>query len=154
MKLLLAVAIAAILFAVPSPSRAQETADKGSLDPVLAEMQAGHQDKAMEALDEAIKQQPKNADAYLLRGALRMSVDPPAALADFNKVIELKPDSGAAYNQRAMLRLMNQDIPGALKDLDAAIANKHATDGVYDLRAQLRWQLDDPKVRSRILNSR
>jgi len=145
MKLLLPVAIAAILFATAPPSHAQKIADKDPLDRVLAGIQAGDMDKALIALDEAIKEQPTNADAYLLRGTLKVSNDQAAALADFNKVIELKPDSGAAYNQRAMLRLMNQDIPGALKDLDAAVANNYATDGVYDLRAQLRWQLDDQK---------
>lgn len=119
--------------------------EKDPLDRVFAEFQAGHQDKAMAALDEVIKQQPKNADAYLLRGSLKAPVDPAAALADLNKVIELKPDSGTAYNQRAMLRLMNQDVAGALRDLDAAVAHNYKGDGVYGLRAQLRWQLGDLK---------
>lgn len=99
----------------------------------------------MAALDEAIKQQPTNADAYLLRGSLNMQADPAKALADFNKVIELKPDSGTAYNQRALIRLINQDVAGALKDLDAAVAHNYKGDSIYGLRAQLRWQLGDLK---------
>src|SRR5260370_347922 len=146
MKSSVTLAIAtALLLAAPLLSYGQTATEKDPLDRVLAELQAGHQDKAMAALDEVIKQQPKNADAYLLRGSLKAPLDPAAALADLNKVIELKPDSGTAYNQRAMLRLMNQDVAGALRDLDAAVAHNYKGDGVYGLRAQLRWQLGDLK---------
>jgi tetratricopeptide (TPR) repeat protein len=136
---------ASLLLAAPLLSYGQTATAKDPLDRVLAELQAGHDDKAMAALDEVIKQQPKNADAYLLRGSLTAPLNPAAALADLNKVIELKPDSGTAYNQRALLRLMNQDVAGALQDLDAAVAHNYKGDGVYGLRAQLRSQLGDLK---------
>ncbi|HYW71287.1 MAG TPA: tetratricopeptide repeat protein [Pyrinomonadaceae bacterium] len=120
-----------------------QTTGKDSLDRVLSEFQAGHQEKALAALDDAIKQYPNNADAYMLRGSLMMGAAPEQALADFTRVIELKPDSGQAYNQRALLRLTKNDVTGALKDLDAAIANNFRDDGIYGLRANLRWQTGD-----------
>ena len=146
MKLSRTLAVAAVLLlAAPLLSQGQTATEKDPMDRVLAELQAGHDDKAMAALDQAIKQQPNNADAYLLRGSLKVQFDRAAALADFNKVIELKPDSGAAYHQRALLRLMNQDVAGALKDLDASVAHNYKGDGIYTLRAQLRRQLGDMK---------
>ncbi len=112
MKLSPTLAVAdVLLLAAPLLSRGQTATEKDPLDRVLAELQAGHHHKAMAALDQAIKQQPNNPDAYLLRGSLKVQVDRVAALADFNKVIELRPDSGAAYNQRALLRLMKMIGP-------------------------------------------
>lgn len=120
--------------------------DKDPFDRVMSELQSGRTDKAIEALDEAIKKDPKNADAYLLRGTLKMQTDFSQALRDLDKGIELKPDYGAAYHQRAMMRLVNNDVPGALKDLDAAIEHNYKDDGVYFSRAQLRWQAGEAKT--------
>ncbi|HSE19777.1 MAG TPA: tetratricopeptide repeat protein [Pyrinomonadaceae bacterium] len=123
-------------------SYAQKT-DEDPLMRVVRELEAGRQEKALAALDELIKQYPNNADAYFLRGSLKMQADTAQALSDFNKVIELKPDSGSAYNQRAILRLINNDTAGALKDLDAAIAHNFKDDSIYYLRGQLRWQVGE-----------
>ena len=117
--------------------------DQDPLQRVIEELQAGRTDKALAALDDVVKQYPNNPDAYFLRGSLKMQADPAQALSDFNKVIELKPDSGPAYNQRAVLRLVNNDTPGALKDLDAAIAHNFKDDSVYYLRGQLRWEVGE-----------
>ena len=134
--------IVGVLLTACALSNAQEK-DPDPLDRVMTELQAGRTEKALVALDDLIKQYPKNADAYLLRGSLKMQVDPSQALSDFDKVIELKPDSGPAYNQRAMLRLINNDTAGALKDLDAAITHNFNDDSVYYLRGQLRWQVGE-----------
>jgi tetratricopeptide (TPR) repeat protein len=131
-----------ILLSAFALANAQNT-EQSPMDRVLAELQAGRTEQAFAALDEVIKQDPKNPDAYLLRGSLKMQVDPAQALSDFNKVIELKPDAGVAYNQRAFIRLMNNDTAGAVKDLDAAIKHNYKDDSIYDLRAQLRWQTGD-----------
>jgi tetratricopeptide (TPR) repeat protein len=117
--------------------------DQSPLDRVLTELQAGRTEQAYAALDEVIKQFPNLPDAYLLRGTLKMQADPAQALSDFTKVIELKPDAGVAYNQRALLRLVNNDAAGALKDLDASIVHNFKDDSVYYLRSQLRWQTGD-----------
>ena len=129
-----------ILLSTCASSNAQKKPDPDPFDRVLTELQAGRTEKAFAALDELIKQYPNNPDAYLLRGSLKMQVDPSQALSDFNKVIELKPDSGSAFSQRAMVRLVTNDPAGALKDLDAAIAHNFKDDSVYYLRGQLRWQ--------------
>jgi tetratricopeptide (TPR) repeat protein len=128
-----------ILLSVCAFANAQKK-DEDPLFRVITELQAGRTEKALAALDEVIKQYPKNPDAYFLRGSLKMQVDPAQALSDFDKVVELKPESGSAYNQRAILRLVNNDPAGALKDLDAAIAHNFKDDSVYFLRGQLRWQ--------------
>ena len=129
-----------ILLSASALANAQKP-DEDPLFRVITELQAGRTEKALAALDEVIKQYPNNPDAYFLRGSLKMQVDPAQALSDFNKVVELKPESGSAYNQRAILRLVNNDPAGALKDLDAAIAHNFKDDSVYFLRGQLRWQL-------------
>ena len=131
-----------ILLSAWTLSNAQKT-DQDPLNRVITELQAGQMEKAFVALDEVIKQDPINPYAYLLRGSLKMQADPAQALSDFNKVIELKPDSGVAYNQRAILRLVNNDVAGALKDLDAAIAHNFSDDSVYYLRGQLRGQVGE-----------
>ena len=130
---------ACILLLACALSNAQKTA-QSPLDRVITELEAGRTEQAYAALDEVIKQFPNLPDAYLLRGSLKMQADPAQALSDFTKVIELKPDSGVAYNQRAILRLVNGDRAGALKDLDAAIANNFKDDSVYYLRSQLRGE--------------
>ena len=131
-----------LLLSICALSSAQKT-EEDPLFRVIAELKAGRTEKALAALDEVIKQYPNNPDAYFLRGNLKMQDDPAQALSDFNKVIELKPESGSAYNQRAMLRLINNDPAGALKDLDAAIAHNFKDDSIYFLRGQLRWQTGD-----------
>ena len=133
---MIAVCIVLSAFAL---SIAQKT-DQDPLNRVITELQAGRMEQAYAALDEVIKQYPNHADAYLMRGSLKMQADPAQALSDFNKVIELKPDWGVAYNQRAIMRLVNNDSPGALKDLDAAIAHDFSDDSVYYMRSHLRWQ--------------
>lgn len=143
MSIVLRLAITVCILLLPfAISNAQKT-DQNPLDRVMTELQAGRTEKAFAALDELIKQYPNNADAYLLRGTLKMQADPAQALSDFNKVIELKPDSGPAYNQRAMIRLVNNDTAGALKDLDAAITHNFNDDSVYYLRGQVRWQVGE-----------
>jgi tetratricopeptide (TPR) repeat protein len=108
--------------------------------------QSGNNEKAIAELTEAIKVEPGNADAYLLRGSLRAtSGDSAGALADISKVIEIKPDLGSVYYQRAMLRLAANDVNGALKDLDSAIVNSYKVDHVYELRGVLRSQRGDYK---------
>jgi len=139
LRVLRFVTTACILLSAWSLSNAQ-TPDPNPLDRVLTELQAGRTEKAYAALDELIKQYPNNPDAYLLRGSLKMEADPSQALSDFTKVIELKPDAGAAYHQRAMLRLTNGDTAGALKDLDASILHNFKDDSIYYVRGQLRWQ--------------
>jgi len=106
----------------------------------LTELQAGRTEKALALLDELVKKYPNNPDGYFLRGSLKMEADPSQALNDFNKVIELKPEYGKAYGQRAILRLVTNDQSGALKDLDSAIAHNFKDDSIYSLRGQLRWQ--------------
>ncbi|HJY27260.1 MAG TPA: tetratricopeptide repeat protein [Pyrinomonadaceae bacterium] len=131
-----------VLLSACALAHAQKT-DQKAFDRVITELEAGRTEKAFAALDELIKQYPNNPDGYLLRGSLKMEADPAQALRDFDKVIELKPDSGPAYNQRAILRLVKNDVVGALKDLDAAIIHNFKDDSIYYLRGQLRRQMGE-----------
>ena len=102
---------ASVVLSASALSNAQNT-EPDPLDRVIAELQAGRTEKAIAALDEVVKKYPNNPHAYLLRGSLKMQADPAQALRDFDKVIELNPDLGPAYNQRAFLRLVNNDAVG------------------------------------------
>jgi tetratricopeptide (TPR) repeat protein len=139
--------LAAISLALASAivARAQKS-DDDPMERVIADVQAGNNDKAIVELAEVIKLQPDNADAYMLRSNLKaLSGDKAGALADISKVIELKPDMGSAYYGRAVLQLVNNDVPSAMKDLDLAVVNNYKVDPVYTLRSQLRMQQGDLK---------
>jgi len=146
MKLiLLLLVISAVALVIPATNSAQNP-DDDPFNRALTELKAGNTDKAIAALTEAIKKNPDNADAYLIRSSLRMtSGDTPGALADVNKTLQLKPGMGQAYHERAILRLIARDRSGALQDLDAALARDYKGDGIYSLRGQLRAESGDLK---------
>lgn len=134
-----------LLVSATALAQAQKSADV-QMERAVAAMQAGKNDEAIAALNEAIKLQPDNAAAYFLRCSLKVAAgDTAGALADISKVIELKPDMGAAYYERAILRLVSKDNVSALKDLDLAIANNYKNDPAYSLRYQLRAEQGDLK---------
>jgi tetratricopeptide (TPR) repeat protein len=60
------------------------------------------------------------------------------ALADYNKVIELKPDSVAAYYNRASVRQTNGDWSGALDDFNKAVELNPKFVGAYYSRGALK----------------
>ena len=62
--------IACLVLFVCSLSIAQKT-DTKLFDRVMTDLEAGRTEEALKALDEVIKQYPKHADAYFLRGSLR-----------------------------------------------------------------------------------
>src|SRR5689334_21623611 len=99
---------------------------------VITEMQAGHNDKALLILTEVINKHPRHVYAYLLRSNLKVtSGDTYGALGDVNKAIQLKPEMGQAYHERAIIRLLAKDLKGAVQDLDSAISHDYRKDGVY-----------------------
>ena len=57
--------------------------------------------RALADCNEAVRADPNNADAYLLRGTLqRMNLERDAAIADFTEAIRLAPTSSEAFVQR------------------------------------------------------
>ena len=80
-------------------------------------------DAAIQACDQAIRQNPRDAVSYANRGVeYRNKGDLDRALADYSKAIEVDPKHVLAYYNRCWLRATaNRDLPLALADCDAAI---------------------------------
>lgn len=88
-------------------------------------------DKAMKALDKAIKLFPKYSDAYNLRGVIwkiRGQID--QAIGQYNTAIQFDPNFSDAYYNRANARLKIEDYEGTkedlaiLKNLDTGLAER------------------------------
>jgi serine/threonine protein kinase len=83
----------------------------------------------------------ENAVAYLERGKVRSAADNfKAALADFNRAIELQP-TAEIYNERGQVRNKLQDRQGALADFDEALQLKPNWAEIYYQRASVREEL-------------
>lgn len=77
----------------------------------------GDLESKLDSYDQAIKNWPDDFNAYIKRAALYLSLGRDAkALADFNKVAELKPDFTLAREQRAKLRIKMGRYDEALED--------------------------------------
>jgi protein O-mannosyl-transferase len=71
---------------------------------------------------DVIRKYPKAELAYYGRGNYYQSVQNfQAALFDFNKAIEVKPDFPLAFNNRGAIKLYLKDFNGALQDLNKSI---------------------------------
>ncbi|MFH0809040.1 MAG: tetratricopeptide repeat protein [Pseudomonadota bacterium] len=77
----------------------------------------------MEQISRRIERHPDDAAAYLSRGLkyLNESGDMEAAIADFTKVLDLKPDCATAYSLRAEAYIEASDYDHALADGTKAI---------------------------------
>jgi lipoprotein NlpI len=77
---------------------------------------------ALKATDEAVKIDPKSAEAWFLRGeangGLRNSDE---AIKDFDKTLELDPKFSSAINQRGGERFKLGDIKGSIEDFEKFI---------------------------------
>ena len=94
--------------------------------------------------DRAIKQNPRDALAYMKRGFFKQFNnlnDASGALADYNKAVELNPEYIEAYVARASLKQSNlNDLSGALADYSKAI-ELNPKDGMnYYRRGLLKMQ--------------
>lgn len=91
---------------------------------IVAESDAGDQqnkvsesESVLDSYDQAIKNRPDDFNAYIKRATLYLSLGKDAkALADFNRVAELKPDFTLAREQRAKLRIKMGRYDEALED--------------------------------------
>lgn len=136
--ILLAVLFVAVLLALvsgcgePTPATLTERA--------LKELRSGRYDVAIATCTEAIRLDPRDAEAFLYRGRafqFRNAMgDPKQAIADFSEAIRITPDSSDAYYSRA---LVHRD----LGQTDLAIADERAARHVDGEWASLNRQLPD-----------
>ena len=94
-------------------------------------------DKAIFYYSEAIKINPKFAQAYNNRGAayvLKKKYD--LAISDFNKAIELDPKYGKAYNNRAIVYTYEGETDKARQDLHKARSLGIAVDPAFSKKIE------------------
>ena len=102
------------------PSEAQ------TVDELLARAEAasraGLKDQALQLLNEAIRAESDNPEAYLFRGTLLSeSKQPEAAISDYTRALELDPKLNQAHNLRGQERFKVAHIEEAIRDFDKAI---------------------------------
>src|SRR5215469_8778710 len=79
-------------------------------------------DAAIQACDEAIRQNPRDAVSYANRGVeYRNKGDLDRALADFTEAIEINPKFAVAYSNRSDVFRVKGNLDGAIADASEAI---------------------------------
>jgi tetratricopeptide (TPR) repeat protein len=72
--------------------------------------------------DEAIRLNPKNANAYTNRGATHKAKgELDLAIADYDEAIQLNPKNANAYTNRGNARKAKNDLDGAIADFEESI---------------------------------
>jgi len=122
-----AIALSVLLF-LSSPVLAQSPADIPSDTPVSqilklasSALSSGSSQDALAYYDIAVTRDPSNYLTLHKRALTHMSLGrSPQALADFDKVLAIKPDFQGALTQRARIKQRNADWKGARTDYEAA----------------------------------
>ncbi len=112
-----------------------------------ASLKEGKWDQAYVDLNEALKLEPNNANAYRFRGATYFKLgDSKSALKDYNQAISLDPNNSDLFLNRGILQADCGDSSNALSDLNEAIRLNPNNANAYNIRAQLHaksWFNDD-----------
>jgi tetratricopeptide (TPR) repeat protein len=93
-----------------------------SAEQARAAFQAGRLDAALTLASQAVKAEPRRPDLYVLRAAvenrLKLFED---AEQDADRALELQPNNGLAFDERAVSKLNRGRFEGASKDAGRAI---------------------------------
>lgn len=113
----------------------------------------GHAAEQMSDLDAAVrllsqdpKQKPLLIESIYARGLAHQAAhDDAAAVADFDKVLELAANYSSVYEARAFSYLNLKRLDDALADIDKVIQAAPQNANAYELRSHIREALNDPQ---------
>ncbi len=109
-----------------------------------AKLQRGGTQGVMDDLNEAIRLKPDYAEAYSIRGYVRLGAgDKQGGMTDLNEAIRLKPDYAEAYSIRGFARVTSGDHPRGMNDLNEAIRLKPDYVQGYMMRGMAKVGLRD-----------
>jgi tetratricopeptide (TPR) repeat protein len=100
-------------------------------------------DRAIADLNEAIRLEAGNADAYYERGLAFRNKNPYRAIADLTEAICLNPGHLKAYAARCGMYLVEGDLKQALADCSEAIKHDPANPMRYGVRAEIYRDLGE-----------
>lgn len=107
---------------------------------------AGDVSGAATAFNRSVELRP-TAEAFIGRGIAKFQRrDFDGAVADFDKAIDLVPNSGEAFNNRAWTRYRQGNAVAALVDADKAVALMPAKAYVWDTRAHIHEALGNREL--------
>jgi tetratricopeptide (TPR) repeat protein len=91
---------------------------------------------AIRAINRAIAVDPKHIEAHTLLGYIELEIraDAAAAMREYRKVVELKPDSPEAHNNLAVALKKHGDLDEALSSLNRALELKPSFVGALTTR--------------------
>lgn len=113
----------------------------------LSAVTAEEFDLAGALLDHAVGLAPSFAEAYALRGAVRLQADDQAgSIADFSRAIELEPRQFEARIALAEVLLAGGDKKGAYDMLQAALEWNPHEEHARERARRLRDQLDGQEI--------
>ena len=97
-------------------------------------------------LDDKALKKGKRTSVYHYRGLAKLSLgDDEGAIADYDRVIDIKPKDASAYNNRGIARRKSGNLPGAIADYDQAIEINPQYATAYYNRGNAKGQSGDYK---------
>ncbi len=117
----------------PGSAKSKETVDGRFVQMAVEQLNSKHCKEAINYADEAIKANPRNADAYLVRAKAYFERRPDKALIDAKKCLEINPKIADAHLVRAKsLFMLESDSKEAFAELKTALELNPKIEGAYD----------------------
>jgi len=98
---------------------------KELLEKAIALAKIGKIEQALQAASKAIEADPKNVEAYLLRGSIySRTMNYEKAIADLNHVLSVDPELAEVYDRRGDWHLQSGAFKAAIADFDAFLKRR------------------------------